>query len=159
MQEDPQGTMMCQLPALQRSSFSFPMGSVGLGEASSRHTVAAALQICCLCCSLSIYTSSRQGSVQLAWAFGKHFPDACKMPFFFLKLPSSMSLSGRADPWHPKPPYGAITSLPAWLFLRFSCIMGVSRTRAFLFPLLQLSTLPGTANLEKACQLFCYKST
>lgn len=32
--------------------------------------------------------------------------------------------------------------------------MGASRTRAFLFPFVQLSTLPATANLQEACQLF-----
>lgn len=32
VQQEPRGTMMCHLPALRRSSFSFPMGSGGAGE-------------------------------------------------------------------------------------------------------------------------------
>lgn len=31
MQQEPQGSVMCRLPPLQRSSFSFPMGSGGAG--------------------------------------------------------------------------------------------------------------------------------
>lgn len=111
LQQEPRVAVMCHLPALQRSSFSFPMGSGDAGEANNTHAVASALQICC--CRPCICTSSRQGSVQLACVFGRLFPDACKMPFFFSKSPSSTTLSGRADPWHPESPYGSITFLPA----------------------------------------------
>lgn len=139
---DATGTLRCpdmwHPPPLQSSSFSF-LGGIAeawaWGRPPAPMLLAPALQICCLQPWLCSYPSSRQGSVQLAQALGKYFPDArletayvcfCKMSFFFSKSRSSTSLSCRVDPQHLESPYRAIAPLPAWIFLSFPCIMGVS---------------------------------
>lgn len=141
---------MCHQPALQRSSFSFPMGSGGAGGGQQHPHCGFCLANLLPAAAGPVFTHL---PARLCSA-GIIFLMLVKCHFFFSKSPSSTSLSGRTDPWHPGSPYGILTFLPAWLFLGFSCIMEASGTRAFLFPLLQLSTLPVTANLQEACQLF-----